>query len=206
MYKHFHKRTGVLAPNAEMWHSLQQGRLLRQILSDFYEQVYADPYLSPFFTEVSIERAIDKQYSFLRSIFTGEKSYFGDHPKNAHHWMVISDELFDYRENLLVTTLRKHNLPEHLIQLWRNLDEVFRRAIVKDSPIPRRIGEFELPLEGYCSITLEVSSLCDGCGAEIANGTIAYYHQRTGKLNCSPCQRQTDNTEQVPTTCPSPNH
>jgi len=203
MYKHYHNRKGLLAPDPEMWQALEDGRLLRNILSDFYTQVFSDPALSPFFANVTIDRLIDKQYSFLRSIFTGEKCYFGDHPKNAHHWMVISDELFDHREALLDSAIRKYSLPEHLIQRWHSIEAVFRKAIVKDRPMPRKIGTIELPLDGYNSITLDVSSLCDSCGFEILSGAVAYYHRRTGKLNCTKChnlagepQQTTDNIYQ----------
>lgn len=187
MYKHYHNRKGLLAPDTEMWHALEEGRLLRAILTDFYNQVYADAMLSPFFAGVTVDRIIDKQFSFLRSIFTGEKCYFGDHPKNAHHWMVISDELFDHREALLENTIRNYGLPEHLVQRWRNIESVFRKVIVKDRPVPRKIGNTEIPLDGYNSLILEVSSLCDCCGMEIPCGAVGYYHRRTGKLNCVAC-------------------
>jgi len=190
MYKHFHKRKGLLAPDPEMWQALGEGRLLREILQEFYSQVYADSRLSVFFDGVTIERAIDKQYSFLRSIFTGEKCYFGDHPKNAHHWMVISNELFDYRESLMQLTLRKHSLPEYLIQRWMDIEEVFRNSIVKTKPIPRKLNGVALPLDGYDSLVLDVCSLCDSCGTEIPSGSLGYYHRRKGNLNCVDCHNQ----------------
>lgn len=197
MYKHYHQRTGLLAPDTEMWQALEEGQLLRRILADFYTQVYSDSALSPFFANVTIDRIIDKQYSFLRSIFTGEKCYFGDHPKNAHHWMVISDSLFDYRETLLENTIRKYGLPEHLIQHWLKIEGVFRKVIVKDKPIPRKIGNLELPLDGYNSLTLDISSVCDSCSNEIPCGTEGYYHRRTGKLTCTECHTQTVQTERI---------
>jgi len=204
MYKHFHKRKGVLAPDAEMWQALGEGRLLREILLDFYSRVYADPRLSVFFDGITIERAIDKQYSFLRSIFTGEKCYFGDHPKNAHHWMVISNELFNYRESLMQNTLRRHGLPESLIQRWMGLEEVFRSSIVKSEPWPRKINGIALPLDGYNSLVLDVSCLCDCCGCEISCGAVGYYHRRTGKLNCQDCHSRQNSPGHV-STIQSPN-
>ena len=197
MYKHYHNRKGLLAPDTEMWQALDDGRLLRTILLDFYAQVYADPRLSPFFEGVTIERIIDKQFSFLRSIFTGEKCYFGDHPKNAHHWMIIADDLFDLRATLMENSLRKHGLQEYLIQRLREIEEVFRKVIVKDTPIPRKIGDMVLPLDGYSPLTLDLSSLCDKCGIEIACGTVGYYHRRTGKLTCLECHQASDKTGQV---------
>lgn len=187
MYKHLHQRKGVLAPDVKMWEALHKGKLLREILEDFYTRVYADSHLSGFFEGVTKERAIEKQYSFLRSIFTGEKSYFGDHPRTAHHWMVISHELFDYREALMESCLRDHGLPEHLIGKWRRIEEVFRSAIVKSKPFELSFGGVKRPVEGYYREKVEVGTLCDSCSEEIGCGQEVTFHVRTGKLYCHSC-------------------
>jgi truncated hemoglobin YjbI len=79
-----------------MWEALGRGPLLRAILTDFYAEVFQDPRLLPFFHATTREWVIDHQYAFLAEIFTGERMFFGDRPRNAHHWMVITDDLFDY--------------------------------------------------------------------------------------------------------------
>lgn len=183
----YHRRRGRLAPDPEMWAALREGEMMMEILSDFYTRVYRDARLAHFFEGVTRQRAIEKQYLFLRAIFTGERIYFGDHPRNAHHWMVISEELFDYREALMERCLRDHGLPDHLVLRWRSVEEVFRRAIVKDAPRPRKIGGVEIPAEGYSEAELSVGSLCDGCGVELAAGTHCRYHVRTGKTYCVGC-------------------
>jgi len=170
-----------------MWAALRDGAGLNEILNDFYGRVYQDPRLAHFFEGVTIDRAIEKQYSFLRQIFTGDRCYFGDRPRNAHHWMIISDELFDYREELMMTCLRRYGLSEELIAQWRAAEEQFRKQIVKDTPIPKKVRGLELPLEGYQRETLTVGSLCDGCGLELPDGSIATYHVRTGRTFCDPC-------------------
>lgn len=181
------RRRGDLKPNPQMWAALEGGPGLSRVLNDFYERVYADPQLAPFFAHVKKEWVASKQFSFLRDIFTGERHYFGMRPRNAHHWMVISDELFDHREELMAQTLRDHGLPEHLVAQFRELDEVFRKQIVKQRPIPMKIRGMAMPLEGYEQEILTASTLCDGCSAEIAVGTRASYHVRTGKTFCSAC-------------------
>ena len=67
----------------------------------------------------------------MYEILTGEPVYFGERPRNAHHWMVISDELFDYREDLLAEVERRHGMSERSIAQWRALNEAFRKQIVK---------------------------------------------------------------------------
>lgn len=52
------------------------------------------------FRSVTMQRVIDKQYSFLWQAMTGQKIYFGDRPRNAHHWMIITHELFDLRQQV----------------------------------------------------------------------------------------------------------
>ena len=134
-----------------------------------------------------MQRAIEKQYSFLRQIFTGEPIYFGERPRNAHSWMVISEELFDYREELMEGCLRRHGLPEHLVARWRGVEEIFRKQIVKEKPFGKKIRGVEIPFEGYDSMELSVGALCDGCEGVLEPGTTIRYHRRTGKSYCPTC-------------------
>lgn len=181
------ERKGDLAPNPEMWAALGEGELLNVILEDFYTQVFSDPQLAPFFKDSTIQRAKEKQYLFAKGIFTGEKCYFGERPRNAHHWMVISDELFDHREKLMEDTLRKHALAENLIEQWIAVDEIYRKQIVKSEAFGKKVGGIEIPAEGYDVDVLTVGSLCDVCEAELSPGDKITYHVRTGKVFCSNC-------------------
>lgn len=180
------RRSGDLAPDPELWRALGGG-VLQRILEDFYARVYDDPRLGPFFEGVTRERAVEKQYNFLMELFTGERVYFGARPRNAHHWMVISHELFDYREDLLAEVCRAHGLGEEHIARWRRADEIFRKQIVKDVPVPLKLGGQALPLEGYESLVLSAGALCDGCHAEIQAGDEVRYHVRLGTTFCSRC-------------------
>ncbi len=179
--------SGVHSPDPEMWQALGEGSVLRAILEDFYSRVYEDPRLSPFFHGVTMKRAIEKQFLFLRQKFTGEKVYFGDRPRNAHHWMVISNELFDYRESIMLDCLRRHGLPEQLVERWRALENSFRSDIVKDKPWNRKIGDIEIPVSGFDEVNLDVGSLCDSCGNEIDAGVTVRYHLRLGNVYCPDC-------------------
>jgi NAD(P)H-flavin reductase/ferredoxin/truncated hemoglobin YjbI len=175
------------APDPEMWAGLGQGERLKNILVDFYTHVYADPRLAPFFHGITMQRSIEKQYLFLRQIFTGEKVYLGDRPRNAHHWMVISDELFDYREELLMECARHHGLAEHLVRRWRAMENGFRSEIVKSAPWKRVLDGVELPVDGFGETRIDVGSLCDSCGGEVAPGEKVRYHVRLGSIHCARC-------------------
>lgn len=174
-------------PDVELWAALDNGALLTRILPDFYTRVYADPRLSPFFKNVTKQRLIEKQYSFLKRAITGELCYFGERPRNAHHWMVINDELFDYRNDLLRQTARNHGLDEKWLRRWEVIEESFRRDIVKDKAWPRVVGGVEVGLDGFSEIVLDEGSLCNSCEQVIKKGESVRYHLRTGETFCASC-------------------
>lgn len=180
-------RPGALKPDPELWAAMDEGRRLTEILEDFYTRVYADPQLAPFFEDTSPEWIRRKQYSFLRSKFTGEDIYFGYRPRNAHHAMVISDAVFDHRAELMRRCLHDAGLSLPLVERWMAYEEVFRRQIVKSAPVPLKLGGVEQPLEGYEAMIVEVGSLCDGCERPVDEGASVRFHVRTGKLYCGPC-------------------
>jgi ferredoxin/truncated hemoglobin YjbI len=174
-------------PDPALWAALGQGVLLRTILEDFYSRVFVDPLLAPYFAKATRERLIEKQYSFVQQLVTGEKVYFGDRPRNAHHWMVISHELFDYRAEILLNCMREHGLDEAMARRWHALEERSRGDIVKETPWPKVVGGQELPLEGYEDLVMDCGALCDGCGGAIEAGEAIRYHVRLGTVYCARC-------------------
>jgi truncated hemoglobin YjbI len=162
--------------------------LLRPILQDFYTRVYADPQLAPFFVGVTQQRLIEKQYSFLHQILTASPVFFGSRPRNAHHWMVISEDLFDRREQIMRDCLKTHGLSEKWIARLLQVEGHYRQDIVKSAPVPLQIGGVSFPLDGFDELPVDVGSLCDGCGGEIPRGSVVRYHRRLGTMFCTPCQ------------------
>lgn len=181
------EKIAQIAPDPELWDALERGPRLRRILETFYERVYADDRLSPFFTGLPRDQVIAKQYAFLADLFSGKREYFGMKPYNAHHWMVISDDLFDYRESLFDWALREHGLSEAMIRRWGSVHERFRAEIVK--PVARGMivdGE-EQPLRIHQTDQLDIDAMCDGCGHEIPAGRPVRYQFRLGTLHCEHC-------------------
>lgn len=174
-------------PDPELWTELQDGQTVRRVLEDFYDRVYADPQLSPFFERVTKDRVTDKQYSFMKQCVTGEKVYFGQRPRNAHHWMIISEALFDHRQSLMLQALQASGLTPGQIERWVRIEEHFRPDMVKSEVWPRRMGEEDILTEGFASETLLEATVCDHCGAEIAAGTTVAYHRRLGQVSCRVC-------------------
>ena len=177
--------------DAELWAALNQNNKLKLILDDFYQRVYQDSRLAPFFQHSTIQRSREKQYLYLRQMFSGERVYFGDRPRNAHHWMVISDDLFDHRQQLMRECLQTHDLAPHLIERWLAFEEQFRAVIVKSQPLPKIVGGIALPLDGFDTLRIEVGTVCDGCAEAIDAGEIVHYHLRLGTTYCPSCSHQT---------------
>ncbi len=176
-----------IKPNPELWAALKQGDGLREIIEVFYDRVFEDSRLAPFFHDVTKQRAINKQYEFLSDLFTGGGYYFGLLPFNAHHWMVISDELFDYREDLFEECVRAYGIPDHLFWYWRSVHEAFRREIVKSETRGVIVDGIESNVDGFIEETTRMETLCDGCTEEIGIGETARIHKRTGGLYCPDC-------------------
>jgi truncated hemoglobin YjbI len=170
-----------------MWEALDRGRLLNEILTDFYNRVFDDPVLAPYFQGVTKGRLIGQVFSFMRDVFTGEKHYFGMRPRTAHHWMVISDEVFDHRERLMEACLRRHGLTEPMVQRWRKTEEGFRGDIVKGTPWKLIVDGVEMPLNGFGEDELSAGTICDGCQRAIEAGERVRYHLRLGLTYCAEC-------------------
>ncbi|ASM75918.1 hypothetical protein VITFI_CDS0139 [Vitreoscilla filiformis] len=174
-------------PDPALWEELGQGRQVRRALEDFYATVFADAQLAPFFQHVTPERVIGQQYAFLCLLMTGEKIYFGERPRNAHHWMVISDALMDHRQALMRAALVRQGLTPDQIARWTRLEEHWRADMVKRVPIAKIQHGQVFPLDGFAREILSCGSLCDHCGAEIAEGTEVLYHRRLGTVSCPAC-------------------
>ena len=181
------ERVGPNNADVEMWQALGEGTLLKEILTDFYTQVFDDPILAPYFRGVTKDRLIGQVYSFMRDSFSGEREYFGARPRAAHHWMVISDEIFDHREALMVACLERHGLAKHLIDRWRKYEETFRGDIVKAIPWKLVLDGIEQPLDGFGEMTMTSGTVCDGCARAVEAGEKVRYHLRIGLTYCSDC-------------------
>lgn len=175
-------------PQPEVWQALGDGAKVRVVLEDFYDQVYEDERLAPFFQHVTKERLVEKQYSFMHQLFTGKKVYFGNRPRNIHHWMVISDDLMDHRRRILDAAMLRHGVTDEQRHVWHAYEENYRPDIVKDEAWPLKVGENEyVDLESFDKEVLLEATLCDYCGNEVLAGEEVIYHRRTGKISCPRC-------------------
>lgn len=176
-------------PDPELWSQLDNGALLKEVLRDFYELAFEDERLGPYFVGVTQQRLREKQYSFLRSLMLGTRDYLGQRPRNAHHWMVISDDLFDYRLQLMASCMRAHGISESLIQRWHVFEEYFRADIVKAQPIARTVDGQPVGMDGIEDAVLDEGSLCDACNRTIDAGSPVRFNLRLGTVYCRHCMK-----------------
>ena len=174
-------------PDPELWEALKNGELLLEVLTHFYHGVYQDEKLSSFFQNTSIDRAIGKQFNFLQEIMTGEKVFFGSYPRSAHHWMIIDNELFDYRNDLMEASMIHCGVEEQWRERWRKIDEHYRDMIVKTRKWPNIIGDVLVPIVGFEIMTADMDMVCDRCYDEIPAGTKVRFHKEEAQVYCQKC-------------------
>ncbi len=176
-------------PDPSLWTALDNGRVLMDVLKAFYPKLYADPVIAPFFENVTINRIIEKQYNFLYQAITGEKVFFGERPRNSHHWMVITDDIFDHREAILKATLDEFDVDADTQRKLLAIERAYKDDIVKEKPWPKILFGKPVDTERFEALTMDAADLCDGCGAEVDAGEQVLYHTRTGKVYCSRCRQ-----------------
>jgi len=106
---------------------------LQRVHKNFYDKVYAHPWLGLFFEGYSQEAIERRQSDFMAEKMGGSKEYLGKHPLMAHRTMYITEELFEIRQRLLRETLLEFDLPTELIDKWLRIDAAFKNMIVKKS-------------------------------------------------------------------------
>jgi len=99
----------------------------------FYDKAYANPWLSKFFTDKPQEVLENQQTDFMVQLMGGPKAYGGKSPKSAHQHMVITDELFELRAQMLSDSIKETGISDSLREEWLDADRTLKRALVKTS-------------------------------------------------------------------------
>jgi len=99
----------------------------------FYDKAYAHPWLSKFFTDKPQVVLENQQTDFMVQLMGGPKAYGGKSPKSAHQHMVITDELFELRSDMLSDSIKEAGISDSLRDEWLDADRTLKRALVKTS-------------------------------------------------------------------------
>lgn len=116
-----------------LYDELTDKNIVKKINDLFYEKVYKHPWLSQFFATIEQDFISAQQSKFIVGAIGGPKLFTGRPPSLAHPHMLITDELFDLREQLLIEAMDELGAPEKLKEMWLRIDQSFRRGIVKKS-------------------------------------------------------------------------
>lgn len=115
-----------------IYNDLEDKEIIRRVSTKFYDLVYEHPWLGKFFIDIDQEHINDQQIKFMISVLGGPKNYSGRLPSNAHPHMMINDELFTLRKELLEQAMLEERAPQNLIDAWSRIDESFRKVICKE--------------------------------------------------------------------------
>jgi hemoglobin len=106
---------------------------LEKVHKIFYDKIYADNWIGNFFKEIKQELIENQQTDFMVSLMGGPDKYLGKFPKPAHQHMFITEELFDYRTELLKQSLQEASVKKEHAEAWLKLDGAFKKVLVKSS-------------------------------------------------------------------------
>ena len=106
---------------------------LRGVHKIFYDNLFVHPWLKQYFVEHPQEIFENQQTNFMAGLMGGPKIYAGLTPKMAHQNIVITDELFELRSDILSDSIKAFGIADDLREEWLNADRTLKKALVKKS-------------------------------------------------------------------------
>ncbi len=97
----------------------------------FYDKIYAHPWIGRFFEGIQQDVIEVQQSDFMSQIMGGPSNYCGKLPVPAHRHMMITEELFDVRTQLLKDAMNEAGVSAENQMLWMKIDQAFKKGIVK---------------------------------------------------------------------------
>ncbi len=99
----------------------------------FYDKVYKHPWIKKYFEKIPQQHIEDQQVDFMQKVLGGENLYVGKAPPAAHVHIMINEEIFQVRKQLLEEAFVEANAKQELVDKWLALDNSFKRVLFKDS-------------------------------------------------------------------------
>ena len=107
--------------------------LVRSVNKEFYELVYQDPWFKRIFRNIDQQIIESQQTDFIVGALGGPKNYSGRTPQDAHPHIFIDEDIWQYREFLLVQAFDKVKAPTWLRDKWLKIDNAFKMSMMKGS-------------------------------------------------------------------------
>jgi hemoglobin len=70
----------------------------------------------------------------MQKVLGGQNIYAGKAPPAAHMHIVITKEVFEVRQKLLIEAFNEAKASQELIDRWLTLDQSFKRVLLKEGP------------------------------------------------------------------------
>jgi truncated hemoglobin YjbI len=107
--------------------------MLMKVSKVFYDKIYVHPWLKNYFKNTKQSTIESQQVDFMTGALGGPKIYCGRNPTDAHVHILITEELFQLRKQLLIEALDETKAPLELKERWLKVDEAFKSAMLKKS-------------------------------------------------------------------------
>jgi len=108
------------------------GENLRQVITDFYGRVLADPMIGFLFVDKNRERLIQKEWELVAALLGGPIGYSGRSMADAHAKVPITSGHFDRRLVILEETLEDHAVDPEVRRRWLDHAHGLREHLIGD--------------------------------------------------------------------------
>lgn len=106
---------------------------LEKVHKIFYDKIYADPWIGKFFAGIDQKHIENQQSDFIAMLFGGPKAYNGRMPIDAHEHIMIGEEIFAVRTELLRQSLTEAGVGTAETEDWLRIDRAFKNVLIKKS-------------------------------------------------------------------------
>ena len=114
-----------------------------KITEEFYELVYDDAWFKQIFGNIDQEIITSQQIDFMVQNFGGPKNYCGRAPQDAHPHIWIDDNIWNYRETLLIQAANNVGAPKAILDKWLRIDEAFKGKIINKGGPEECFGRYK---------------------------------------------------------------
>ncbi len=106
---------------------------LEAVHKRFYDKIFAHAWIGQFFQGIDQKHIESQQTDFIAMLFGGPKSYSGRMPVDAHEHIMIDEEIFALRTELLLESLTESGIGPAEIEDWLRIDGAFKKVLIKKS-------------------------------------------------------------------------
>lgn len=106
---------------------------IEKVTDAFYDKVYADAWLGPFFDGIPRTHIQSQQNDFMQAALGGRSGYSGKTPPTAHQHIYITEEMFEARQAHLKSAFKECHTSEKMVERWLAIEDAFRGRLVKSS-------------------------------------------------------------------------